>query len=122
MHGEIERLSKQARQLLVDPGNTLHLSAASAWEIGIKVAKGKLELPEAPERYITRRLAEHRVQALPMNHHHALRAAGLPPHHRDPFDRMLVAQAQIENMPLMTADAWIPRYEVEVLPAATPGR
>ncbi len=93
------------------------LSAASAWEIGIKHQLGRLELPGAPETVLPDLMLRSGVEALTINHAHALRAAALPAHHRDPFDRLLVAQAQMEGLPILTADAQIPVYEVQVIPA-----
>ncbi len=91
------------------------MSAASVWEIAIKVAARTLVLPEPPERYITDRLVKNQVTALPIHHGHALRAAALPEYHRDPFDRMLVAQAQLEDLQLMTVDKKVARYDVDIL-------
>jgi PIN domain nuclease of toxin-antitoxin system len=93
----------------------VYLSAASSWEIAIKVGLGKLKLPQPPARYVPSRLAEQGMTALPVEHAHALRVADLPPLHPDPFDRLLVAQAQIERMTLMTADSLILAYDVETL-------
>ena len=107
------QLSAVARAFIGDGQNEIFFSAASAWEIAIKFAKGRLELPETPDEYVARRLAQHRFQALPIQLSHALRVAALPEIHTDPFDRLLVAQSQLESLPLLTADAEIARYEVE---------
>ena len=115
MNSSPERFSEPARELLSDAESVLLLSAASIWEIAIKTAGGKLDLPEPPERYIVARLAANQIDALPIRPLHAIRAAGLPMHHRDPFDRMLVAQAQLEGLELMTHDVVMRRYEVEIL-------
>lgn len=115
LNGAVERLSSAARGILVDPGNELYLSVASSWEIGIKYSMGKLRLPEAPERYLPSRLTRNGARPLPIQQAHALRAASLPLLHRDPFDRMLVAQAQLEEMKLMSADPALAGYEVELL-------
>jgi len=112
-----ERLSKKTRALVVSPGNELLLSAASAWEIAIKHALGKLQLPEAPEDYIPPLMARTGITPLPVHHRHALHVASLPAHHKDPFDRLLVAQAHLENLPILTADRAFRLYDVEVLPA-----
>ncbi len=114
MNGSPERLSEAAQELLSDAENPLFLSAASVWEIAIKAAGGKLVLPEPTERYIVARLAANQIDALAMRPLHAIRAAALPMHHRDPFDRMLVAQAQIEGLELMTHDQILRRYEVKI--------
>jgi PIN domain nuclease of toxin-antitoxin system len=112
-----DRLSSRARSLVLTTGNELYLSSASAWEIAIKHGLGKLPLPEAPQRYVPSRVDALRMWALPIDHSHALRVAALPPHHRDPFDRILVAQAQIEDLPILTADPIFDRYDVTVIPA-----
>ena len=117
MAGSPEKLSQHARSLVLTTANELFLSTASAWEIAIKHARGKLVLPEAPQRYVPSRVDALRTWALPIEHSHALRVAALPPHHSDPFDRMLVAQAQIEDLPILTADPIFDRYEVTVIPA-----
>ena len=115
MNGDPDHLSESARQQLSDPENELYFSTASSWEIGIKVAAGKLRLPEPAEEYIPSRLARNQIFTIPIHHRHALRAASLPMIHRDPFDRMLVAQAQIEDLLLMSADSTLAGYEVERL-------
>jgi PIN domain nuclease of toxin-antitoxin system len=110
-----DRLSGGAREAIAASRDPVYLSAASSWEIAIKVGLGKLKLPQPPARYVPSRLAEQGMNALPVEHAHALRVADLPPLHPDPFDRLLVAQAQIERMTLMTADAQILAYDVETL-------
>jgi PIN domain nuclease of toxin-antitoxin system len=111
------RLSRRGRSLVTAADNELLFSAASAWEIAIKHGLGKLQLPENLDEYIPRLMERSGVSALPILHRHALRVASLPMHHRDPFDRMLVAQAQIEKVPILTTDQSFGLYDVEVLPA-----
>lgn len=111
------RFSASARALVETMDHELYLSAASAWEIAIKHALGKLRLPEPPARYVPSRLDALRTEALAIEHSHALHVAALPPHHRDPFDRLLIAQAQVEDLPIMTADPLFARYEVTTIPA-----
>ncbi|HEX4956115.1 MAG TPA: type II toxin-antitoxin system VapC family toxin [Thermoanaerobaculia bacterium] len=115
MNGEPERLRADVRERLVRADEDLFLSAASAWEIGIKVALGKLSLPEPPERYLPSRLTRHQVSSLAVQQIHGLQAAALPGHHRDPFDRLLVAQAQVDRLTLVTADGQLGSYDVELL-------
>lgn len=112
-----ERLSKRSRSLVVSAENELVLSAASAWEIAVKHGVSKIHLPEAPDEYTPRLMARTGVTPLQVHHRHALHVATLPMHHRDPFDRLLVAQAQLEELPILTADRNFSRYDVEVLPA-----
>jgi PIN domain nuclease of toxin-antitoxin system len=110
-----ERLGAGAMVLLEDRRSPLLLSAASSWEIAIKVALGKLELPAPAERFVPERLAEDGIDPLAIEHAHALRVARLPPHHSDPFDRLLIAQAQIERCSLLTADAQLFAYDVDLV-------
>ena len=109
------RLSWRAREVIADGRNEIYLSAASAWEIAIKAARGWLILPEPPGRYIASRMGLHRFQPLPVQVSHATHVYELPPHHADPFDRILIAQSQLEKMPLVTGDEEIGRYEVETV-------
>ena len=114
-----ERFSPRARRIVEDASHTLYLSAASAWEISIKYDLGKLRLPEPPTSFVPSRMAVLNVMPLPIEHGHALRVAGLPPHHRDPFDRLLVAQAEAEGLSILTADPAIRAYDVDVVDAET---
>ncbi len=112
-----ERFSEDTRSLVKASENDLHLSAASAWEIAIKYELGKLTLPGCPAEVIPELMSKTAVSPLPVLHSHALRVADLPMHHRDPFDRLLVAQAQLEDLPILTADPQFEPYEVEILRA-----
>lgn len=115
MQAEPDRFSSETRKLLLDPGNELFLSAASSWEIAIKYALGKLPLPEPPSTYVPSRMQSSGVIGLAIEHAHALHVQSLPPHHRDPFDRLLVAQAQLEALPLMTADRALASYSITIV-------
>jgi PIN domain nuclease of toxin-antitoxin system len=112
------KLSRQARSLVESTEHELLFSAASAWEIAIKHALARLSLPEPPVRYVPTRMEILRTVPLPIEHDHVLRVAMLPPHHRDPFDRVLVAQAQTEDLPILTSDRIFEEYEVTVIRAA----
>jgi PIN domain nuclease of toxin-antitoxin system len=114
-----ERFSDRTRSLIAADDTELLFSASSAWEIAIKYAKGRLPLPEAPRTYVETRLQRTRTTPLPMTHLHALRAGALARHHRDPFDRLLIAQAQIEGVPIVTADPQFRRYDVELIEAGS---
>jgi PIN domain nuclease of toxin-antitoxin system len=109
------QLSSAAREFIATGGNEIFLSAASAWEIAIKAAKGRLTLPEPPDQYVAERMRLHHFSALPIELSHALEVYRLPDIHQDPFDRLLIAQSQLEKMPLLTADSEINRYQVEVI-------
>ncbi|MGQ0812876.1 MAG: type II toxin-antitoxin system VapC family toxin [Gemmatimonadota bacterium] len=118
MLDEPGRFSTEALGVIESEVDDLLLSAASAWEIAIKYAIGKLKLPERPEAYIPGRMQQTNVFPLRISHDHAARAGGLPPYHRDPFDRLLIAQAQLENLPIITADPRFEAYGIQVIPAA----
>jgi PIN domain nuclease of toxin-antitoxin system len=90
-------------------------SVASVWEIAIKAGAGRMDLPDTVDRYIPDRLHHHAFDLLPIDLRHAFRAGTLPRIHGDPFDRMLVAQAQVEGLPILTADPAISRYDVETI-------
>lgn len=109
------QLSAVARDIIADGGNTLYLSVVVAWEIAIKAAKGRLTLPEPADRYVTNRMNLHAFSAMPVAISHALEVTNLPPLHNDPFDRLLVAQARLEKLPILTADATIRLYGVEAI-------
>jgi len=113
-----ERLRPEVRALVEDGATEVLLSAASAWEIAIKVGLGKLTLPGPPEDTVPALMVRSAVTPLAVTHRHALHVAALPPHHRDPFDRMLVAQAQVEHVPLLSADPQLQAYDVRLIPAA----
>lgn len=117
-----QRLRREARDLIQDPHNEVLLSVASAWEIGIKAAKDKLDLPAPAEIFVPEAIATSPTKILEITLRHALRSAALPPHHNDPFDRLLVAQAQIEQLPVLTAEKSFELYEIDVIPAATDPR
>lgn len=112
---EPERFSRSTLERLADPDTERLVSSASIWEIVIKHGLGKLTLPVAPATFVPSRLQTTQTDVLPISAAHALRVADLPDHHRDPFDRMIVAQAMIEATPLLTADKAIRKYDVEFL-------
>jgi PIN domain nuclease of toxin-antitoxin system len=104
------------RPTLEDQGNELLLSAASTWEIAIRYASGRLALPEPPVSYVPDRIRSTGVLPLPVTTEHTLVAGALPPHHRDPFDRLLLAQAATVGVPLVTVDQQLASYGIELLP------
>jgi PIN domain nuclease of toxin-antitoxin system len=110
-----DHLNAAAIAAISDETNELWLSVASVWEMGIKVALGKLPLPEPLDSYLPSRMAQLGVRSLDIRAAHALQAAFLPLHHRDPFDRMLIAQAQVEQMTVATSDSQLKLYEVPLL-------
>jgi PIN domain nuclease of toxin-antitoxin system len=107
-----ERLSEGARRAITE-SRRVHVSAATIWEIGIKCALGKLQTPENLEEELRNSV----FSPLPVQISHAIAAGKLPRHHDDPFDRMLVAQASVESLTLLTADARLKAYNVPILMA-----
>jgi PIN domain nuclease of toxin-antitoxin system len=113
-----ERLNEDVREYIADESNELWFSVASIWEMGIKAAIGKLPLPEPVDSYVSSRIVRLGTITLDITASHALQASALPPHHKDPFDRMLIAQAQIENMMLVSADSIFSKYDVSIVEAS----
>ena len=111
--GEPGRLSAAARQLLEDPQNELLFSAASLWEISIKKGLGRDDFRVDP-RLLRRGLLDNGYGELPISSEHAVMVKSLPPLHKDPFDRLLLAQALVEGITLLTADAMVAQYPVPV--------
>jgi len=120
LQSDRERVDDSVRERLADPHAEVFLSAVSSWEIAIKHALGKLPLPEPPREYVPARMRRDHVDGLAVTHVHALRVATLPHHHGDPFDRLLVAQAQLEDLTLVTVDPRIELYDVRTLRADSP--
>ena len=110
--GSTKQLGIKAQEVLADPDNELFLSAASAWEISIKYGIGKLKLPDLPELYIPQKLLNNGITGLPVEFTHVLQVHSLPLIHKDPFDRLLIAQAQAESLTLLTADPILFKYKV----------
>ncbi len=105
-------LSDTARDLYVQPENEVHLSSVSTWEIAVKHALGRLPLPEPVDTYIPRLRREHRIDLLPLDEESTLHLGRLPRLHRDPFDRMLICQAIVHGMVLLSPDEAITQYPV----------
>ncbi len=116
---EPERLGAHL-PVIESPSTELLLSAASAWEIAIKSGLGRLILPEPPDHYVPTRMRAIGAQAVRIEQSHALTTASLPPLHRDPFDRMLVAQAQALDATLITADSLLAEYPITTLLIGAP--
>lgn len=112
-----ERFSGEALAIIEDQANELFFSAASSWEISIKYALKSLDLPAPPAEYVPDRMRSSGVLPLSILHVHTLRVADLPHHHRDPFDRLLIAQSQLENLPVLTSDPKFEPYGIEIIPA-----
>ena len=108
------RLSTTGRELIADPATEVLFSAVSGWEIAIKARTGRLDLPDDVPGFVLGQLRRNRFSVLPVELRHALRVHGLPDHHRDPFDRLLVAQAEIEAVPLLSRDPLLAAYGIEL--------
>ena len=109
---EGRRLAAEARRAIAE-ADTVYVSAVSAWEVAIKTGLGRLR----PTRTVEQAASESGFLELPVTFRHAERVTGLPPHHRDPFDRMLVAQAAVEELALITRDQVFARYGVALIEA-----
>ena len=108
------RLSPTARDLIADPAAEILFSAVSAWEVAIKARTGRLDIPADVPAFVQDQVRRNRFTVLPITLPHALRVHALPDHHRDPFDRLLVAQAQVEAVPLLSRDAQLMGYDVDL--------
>jgi PIN domain nuclease of toxin-antitoxin system len=115
MLSEPERLSDEVRDQIADLDTAVLLSAASSWEIAIKHRLGKLTLPAPPREFVPDRLRRSGVLPLAIEHDHVLRVSELPDHHRDPFDRLLIAQALAMDLRLVTSDRQLDAYDVDIL-------
>ena len=109
------RLSARARELFRSPDNEVFLSAGSAWEIAIKHALGRLPLPDAPERFVPDMRDAHAIAPLPVDEESALHLARLPELHRDPFDRLLVSQAIVHGLTILTPDPLVAQYPARTI-------
>lgn len=110
-----ERLSEDAKSAVGSGTNEVFVSAVNGWEIAIKSRLGKLPLPEAPNLFIARMVQHHAFSVLPIALTHVVQDYHLPAYHSDPFDRLLIAQAQLEKLTLVTNDALIKKYSVKTL-------
>ena len=104
------QIGPRTRDILTDPNHRIYLSAVVSWEISIKWRLGKLKLPGRPGDLVRRSLEENSLLSLPVTHDHSLQVGDLPDHHHDPFDRLLVAQAVVEHLILITADPQLKPY------------
>lgn len=112
---EPEKLNRRALDLIEDESHDIFLSSVTSWEVVIKSAIGKLTLPKKPDELLSEILEKFSFQPLSITHAHSLAVGELVFHHRDPFDRMLIAQARSEKLVLMTADLIMQKYPVEIL-------
>jgi len=113
--GPTEKIGSTGLQILSDGTQEIYLSAASSWEIAIKIKLRKFDLPEPPPRYVPKRLAAQGIHSLPVTLSQSLSVYHLPLHHSDPFDRLIIAQAVAEGMVILTSDRVFEKYPVEVV-------
>ncbi len=113
--GEPEQLPKRMRRELENSANQIYVSAVVGWEIALKHGRGKLPLPMPPNTYVSTRMKRSGFAELSITLAHTLALSDLPPHHADPFDRLLIAQAQIEGLTLASVDTQIAKYAIKVL-------
>jgi len=111
----VEKINQACRDLLENGQVEIYFSAASAWELSIKAGLGKLRLPGPPARCIPAFIAKQGLLPLPITNLHAVKVYDLPPHHQDPFDRLIIAQAIVEDLVVMTSDRDFRKYSVEVI-------
>lgn len=109
------RVSARARELFVDAANEVYLSSVSAWEIALKHSLGRLPLPQPAHVYIPRQREKHGIESLPLDEESALHLARLPNLHADPFDRMLICQALVQGLTLLSSDEHLAQYPVRVI-------
>ncbi len=109
------KFGSETRKILENQNNKIYFSAASSWEIMIKTSLGRLTLPDSPDQYIASRIREENFEELSIEMSHTLALWKLPMHHKDPFDRILIAQSICENIPILTSDQIFTKYPVQIL-------
>jgi PIN domain nuclease of toxin-antitoxin system len=119
LFGFVSRISPDVENLLKSGNHDIYLSAASVWEIAIKYGNGKLQLPDKPEIFIPDRMNRAGFKRLEITLEHALAVANLPQIHKDPFDRLLIAQANLEKLTLLSADKIFAQYKVKFIDSKT---
>lgn len=115
MHDEIEKLSKSVRDALTVTENALYISTASIWEIQVKFKSGRLKLAKPIDEILDEQIAANDLSILPLDRNHAVNVINLPSTHKDPFDRMIISQAMVEDMTILTADPKFSEYPVKLL-------
>ena len=113
--GLTENIGEEGQKILADASSEVYLSTASSWELAIKTQLGKYVLPEPPPTYVPKRLAEQRILSLPISQTHSLKVYDLPLFHRDPFDRLIIAQALVEEMTILTSDRDFAKYSTPII-------
>ena len=109
---DASELSKRARELFVDPNNDIFLSSVSVWEIAVKNQLRRLPLPASPEVFVPSQRDQHGIESLPLDEESCLQLLRLPKIHHDPFDRMLVCQAVVHGLSILTPDPLVTQYPI----------
>jgi len=112
---QLRRLSRPLQAALADEANDIFVSAASVWELAIKVGNNKLSMSDPLDVFVSKWTSAYQLNPLPVQNAHALAVVALPPHHKDPFDRLLIAQAMVERMTVVTSDIKLARYTVPIV-------
>ena len=110
-----ELIGEQGREILADGQEEIYLSAITSWEISIKMRLGRLNFDAPPPQHVPRFMAKQNLRSLSVTHSHAAKVYDLPIYHSDPFDRMLIAQALVEDMVILTSDRSFRKYPAELL-------
>jgi PIN domain nuclease of toxin-antitoxin system len=110
----VERINATGREILESGEEEIYFSAATAWEVSIKAGLGKLKLPASPYTCVTAFTEKQSLRSLPITSLHAVKVYDLAPHHRDPFDRLIIAQAMVEEMTVLTADRDFEKYPIDI--------
>ena len=113
VNGDLNKISKKAKDVFLDDESDIYLSAVSCWEISIKWSIGKLELKQTPDLFLKTQILKNQISILAINLEHALKVADLPFHHHDPFDRLLISQAIVENIPIVSSDKTLSKYPIQ---------
>ncbi len=115
MISALEKLSQTAKDIIQNPDNTLFISAISGWEIVIKHKLGKLELPDNAGKYLLEQMRMNGIKDIPVLMEHSLKVLDLPDIHKDPFDRMIISQSSVEQIPVISGDQSIAQYNINVI-------
>jgi PIN domain nuclease of toxin-antitoxin system len=110
-----ERLNENAREIIANGREEIYLSAASSWELSIKMRTGKLNFPGSPAQVVPAFMAKQGLLSVPITNLHAVKIYDLPSHHSDPFDRIIIAQAIVEKMVVLTSDRVFEKYPIDVV-------
>jgi len=112
---EPEKVPERVRKIFQNPDDQFCVSVTSAWEIAIKNQTGRLKLPGPPESFLSECISGYDLTVVDIHLRHALRAGSLPTHHKDPFDRLLISQAQLEGLTIISADTAFSNYDIDVV-------